>query len=433
MSGGAWALAGHTVAVLAALLVNALLARLLTPAHVGAYFLVLSLVSVAATVAQLGLNRTIVRLVAESLGLHQASRAARAVRLVFRLGTLGALLVAGALALGVTEWLAEYVFDSALIAAMAGFTAVWVIVLTFQGLLAESFRGLHDVRLATLVGGVVTSLLSALLLAVLWITQGYGNLQQVVALCIVAGIINILIAWPLLRSRLLPMGDGNEPSSKHVLSITWPMWITNLTLIALAQADLWVIGMFRTQEEVAIYGASIRLVAMVGVPLTIMNAVVPSFIADMYVKHAKRDLEHALRTAATGAGVVALLLFFIFFFFGAFILETVYGDYYRQGATILIILGLGQLVNVWSGSCGFVLMMTGHQLLMMGITIFSGALTITGAVLLVEPYGITGVASVTAATMLVQNVLMLCSVRLKTGIWTHARLPGILSVAPLGK
>ncbi len=420
MSAGMWVLAGQAITVLAALVVNALLARLLTPDHLGAYFLVLSLVSVAAVVAQLGLNRAVVRLVAESLGMNQPARAARAVQIALRLGALGALLVAGALALGVTEWLAEHAFDSLVIAGVAGLAALWAMVLAFQSLLAESFRGFHDVRFATLFGGVASSLLSVLLFAGLWGLQGHSNLQQVIVVCIAAGLTNILLAWTLLRSKLAPLGSTNQPKGAQVLDIAWPLWVTGLTLIALNQADLWIIGIFRTPQEVATYGAAARLAVLVGLPLTIVNAVAPSFIAEMYARRANADLEYALRAAATGASIATFLALSLLFFFSAAILGIVYGDYYRQGATVLLILGVGQLANVWTGSCGLVLMMTGHQLLMMGITVTCGTLTIIGAVLLVEPYGATGVASVAATTMLIQNLLMLSFARLKTGIWTHA-------------
>jgi O-antigen/teichoic acid export membrane protein len=427
ISGGAWAFAGQIITVFSVLAVNALLARLLAPAEVGGYFLTVSLVWVSAAVAQLGLNRAVVRLVAESLGRDQPGRAVRAVHLVLRLGALGVFIVAGALALGAAKWLAVHMFDSVLIASVAKLAALWVFVFAFQGLLAESLRGFHDVRLATFFGGVITSLLSALLFAGLWLMQGHSDLEQVIMLSIIAGTINILIAFQLLRRKLKPLGEENQLDVARVLDVAWPMWVTTLTLIALTQADLWVIGIFRTQDEVAIYGAAARLVALVAMPLTIVNAVVPSFIAEMYAKREKQDLESALRSAATMASIPALLVVTIFLFLAAPILGIVYGEYYRQGAAVLILLGSGQLVNVCAGSCGVILMMTGHQVLMMSITIACGALTVVGAILLVEPYGVTGVASVAAAAMLLQNALMLLSSKLKTGIWTHARLPTLYS------
>ena len=74
LSGSAWTLTGKAASVLAALIVNALLARLLSPQDFGAYFLAFSMVYLGATVGALGLNQLVVRFVAESMGLGQFGR-----------------------------------------------------------------------------------------------------------------------------------------------------------------------------------------------------------------------------------------------------------------------------------------------------------------------------------------------------------------------
>lgn len=427
--GGLWVLAGKVILVLSTLLINALLARLLAPQEMGAYFLTFSLVSVAAVAAQFGLSQAVVKLVAESLASERPGRAANTIRFILRSGALGALLVAGMLALGVGSWLAQRIFDSALMAGVIGLAALWVVVLTLQNLLAESFRGFHEIRLATLSGGVITSVLSALLFAGLWIVQGHSNLEQVVVLSVIAGATNAVIAFLLLRGKLKPFSTKNDFKGKEVFRIAWPLWVTNLTLIVLLQADLWIMGMFRPQEEVAIYGAALRFVVLVTMPLMIVNSVVSPFIAEMYTKRRRKDLQETLRAAATTASIPAFAVVIVFTLFGSPILALVYGEFYRNGATVLALLSLGQFVNVLAGSCGLVLMMTGFQASMMWITIVCGLLTVTGAMLLVEQYGANGVATVAAAAMMTQNGLMLLFCKLKTGIWTHAKLPHNLPLA----
>lgn len=420
VSGGAWVVAGKFIAAIAAVVVNALLARLLAPDEMGAYFLTFSLVSVFTVAAQLGLNHTVVRLVAESLSTQRPQRAAKSVRLVLALGISGALVVAAVLAMGTGKWLAGHLFDSDLIARVMSLAALWVVMMSIQGLLAESFRGFHDIRLATLFGGVFTSVLSGLLFAGLWLIQGHTDLGQIVTFSIVAAATNVLIGFLFLRRKLEPKGLEPDLTASTVLGIAWPIWITNLTLIVLTQADLWIVGMFRAQEEVAIYGAATRFAVIVSMPLMIVNAIVPSLIVDLYTKGAKNDLRDALRASASVAVIPAFVVLAIFIFFGTPILGIVYGDHYRDGTIVLALLGVGQFVNVWAGSCGMVLLMTGNQALMMLISIACGVINISAAVLVVDGYGLNGVAAVAAATMILQNGLMLMSSKWKTGMWTHA-------------
>ena len=70
---GSWTFALKIASMGASLAVSIVLARLLDPELLGTYFLILSFVSFAALVAQLGLNLAVVRLLAESLALGQTS------------------------------------------------------------------------------------------------------------------------------------------------------------------------------------------------------------------------------------------------------------------------------------------------------------------------------------------------------------------------
>jgi O-antigen/teichoic acid export membrane protein len=430
LSGGAWAFGGKVVTAITVAAVNALLTRLLAPEEMGAYFLTFSLVSVAAILGQIGMDQTVVRLVAESLGTDKPRRARAAVRTVFLYGGLGTLVVAGILALGTGQWLARQAFDSPLLEGVIGLAVAWVVVIACQSLLAETFRGFHDIRLATLFGGLVKGVLSVILFAFLWRLQGHADLGQVLSLSIVAGGTSALIAGLLLRRKVSSLEGGGQIQDREVLAIAWPLLTTNLVLLAFAQTDVWILSAFHPLDEVAIYGAAAHLVVLVSMSLSIVNAVMPPSIAEMYAQGKKRELEHVLRTVATLSGIPAFVGSVGFILLGAPILGLVFGDYYRQGAMVLALLSVGNLVNVWTGSCGLSLRMTGHQVTMMKIAICRGFFTAAGALWLVRDYGAVGVASTTALSSILLNILTLFLVRKKIGIWTHARfaLPSIRQI-----
>ncbi|MDQ6955156.1 MAG: oligosaccharide flippase family protein, partial [Mariprofundaceae bacterium] len=234
LKGGAWAFAGKVATAFTALAVNALLARLLVPEDIGAYFLILSLVSVTAIVAQLGLTQTIVRLVAESLATSRPARARLAVRLAVRLTALGALLMAGLLAFGGGAWLADHFFHSQIMSKVMGLAAVWVVINTFQQLIAEVYRGFHDIRLATIFGGLVTGLLAMLIFLGLWLLQGYSDLHQAILVTVIAGCSSITLSSLFLLNKLkaLPASTDAQLSISDIMMISWPLWVSNLMLFA---------------------------------------------------------------------------------------------------------------------------------------------------------------------------------------------------------
>lgn len=425
LKGGAWAFAGKVVTALTGLAVSALLARLLTPEEMGAYFLILSLVSVFAIVTQLGMSQIIVKLVAESMGTGRPSRARESVIIVLRAVVVSSLLIGCLLAFGVWQWIAEHFFKSKIILEIVGLAAVWVFVMTFQSLLAEVYRGFHDIRLATIFGGLTTSVLSMGLFFALWLMQGSSNLDHILILTLGAGLSSVLVSSAVLWKKLssLPLSKNNILLG-NILKESWPLLITSLSFFLLFQADLWFIGGFRTQDEVAVYGAATRTVALVVMPLMIINAVAPPLIAEMNAQGKTKELEELLRKTSTIAGLPAVVILGLFMMFGDYILKFLFGDFYQEGYIVLAILSAGQLFNVWAGSCGLVLMHTGQQFSLMIITIGCGFLMIAVAWWMVIPYAAAGVATAAALGLIMQNIMMLILVKKKVGIWTCMSLSG---------
>lgn len=419
LSGGGWAFGLKTLAIISSLAVNGLLARLLTPEEMGAYFLTFSLVSVSAIIAQMGLEQTVVRLIAESLGMRKPARAGAAIRIVFKYGIISALVTALVIYSGVGRWLAVYVFKSQLMAGAINLAAVWAIMLAWQILLAAIFRGFSDIRLASLFERLTASVLSAGLFAFLWIMQGRSYLSQVLILSLVASGISVLIAGFILRRKIRSLSIDRQLQDKEVLRIAWPILVVNLALFARSQVSIWVLGALRTQQEVAIYGAAWRLVNLVAVPLALVNAVLPPFIAEMYVQDKRSQLERILRITAFVTGLPALAALTLFILLGGPILGLIYGSYYREATMVLIILSTGRLMGVWAGSCQQVLMMTNHQKILMWVMVSAGLLSASLALLLADSHGAVGVAFASAVSLALENLITVLIVRRKVGIWTN--------------
>src|SRR5829696_122232 len=160
LSGSAWASGGRIGGAMLGIVTNGLLARLLSPQELGAYFLALSIVSLGAVVGSMGLPKTVVRLVAENMGLDRSGRTLRAIRTVLGLGVLGTLGIS--LAYLLAGDLVGKLFQpqySSLLVGITGLMAGWIAIAVVQEITAETFRGFHDIRLATLLGGLATVML----------------------------------------------------------------------------------------------------------------------------------------------------------------------------------------------------------------------------------------------------------------------------------
>jgi O-antigen/teichoic acid export membrane protein len=424
-----------------------LLARMLSEQELGAYFLALSIVSLGAVVGSLGLPKTVVGLVAESMGVGRPGRARRVIRTVLGLGVFGALGI-GLAYLLVGDLVSEHLFHSSLLVGVTGLLAGWIAIAVVQEITAEAFRGFHDIRLATLLGGLATAgksgglIMRVLLLGVLvllWVRSEQTSLATVMLVCMGSGSVSVVLSLWLLYGKVSSLSpsegaqDEVEPvSAKEVLDDAIPFLAIGLTSLVLLSADVWILSALGSLKEVGIYGAASRLVTFVTMPLLIVNLVLPPIVSEMYAQGQTGRLERTLRTFSTLAGVPSLAVLLVFMLLGGPILGLVYGKPIYQGDTailVLLILSAAKLTAVWSGSCGLVLQFTGHQRSMLRVSLLTSPLFFVVAIWATQRYGPVGVACAVAVTTALQNVIMVLLAKRKTGMWTQV----LFSVSPFRK
>jgi len=369
----------------------------------------------------LGLNFSIVRLVAESLSLNQPGRAKGAIILTFAI-VAGAILLLDVVLIAVPiPWLTEHVFLGGR-RVTVWLTAGWIAVFTLQLISAEVFRGMHDIRSASIFGGMVISILGALFFLVCLLFAIHLTLTSAVVLSVMAGSVNFLVAGLLISRHVRTLQAKPLFHFKEILAISAPLWIANLTLLVLMQADVWILSTARGQDVVAIYGAAVRMTTFMTVPLLVVNSTLLPMISELYARRDQAELERTLRGTAALALIPALLGFIFFWVLGSRLMGLAFGNFYIAGLPVLLILSAGQLVNIAGGSCAYVLMMTGHQRDMMWITLLAGAVTVGTGFAAVHAYGALGVATGSAFGLTLQTVAMWLCTRWRLGIWTHCSL-----------
>jgi O-antigen/teichoic acid export membrane protein len=435
LSGSIWAVAGRFGGAMVGILIASLLTFVISPKEVGAYNLALSIVSFGALLGALGLPKTVVRLVAENMGLNRSGRARRVIYTVLGLGIVGTLLTSLAYYLVIGDLIERRLLDSPLLVGLTGLIAGWIAIAIVQEITAETFRGFHDIRWATLLGGLATGgksgglIMKVLLLGVLalLVVKGAGvDLRTVMLVSIGAGSVSVVLSCWLLYGKVSSLGSKateEEPvSTKEVLDDAVPFLAIAMSAFVLQAADIWILGALDSTRAVAVYANASKLVTFVVMPLLVVNLVMPPIVAEMYAQGNTARLERTLRAFSTLAGVPSLLVLVGFMLLGGPILGLVYNqDIYSSDTAwlVLLILSAAKLVAVWSGSCGLVLQFTRHQGSMLRVSLLTSPLFFVLAIPATIRYGPIGVAAAAALTTSLQNVIMVLLAKRKTGMWTH--------------
>ena len=189
--------------------------------------------------------------------------------------------------------------------------------------------------------------------------------------------------------------------------------------------DLFVLTRFATDAQVGVYSAALRTGQVVVLFLTSVNLMFSPFVADLHNRGEIARLDKLFKTVTRWTLVATLPMFLALFVVpGAFL--RLFGSGFSGGETALLILLAGQLVNISTGSAGFVLIMTGRTGWDLLVYAISLVLDLSLAFWLCPRYGIEGAAIANAITFAISNVIRLILVKRFVGIQPYDRHYGRL-------
>lgn len=413
---------GRVLTLLLALLIHALVARLLTPSEFGVFFLLLTLVSVASVFGQFGLPKTVVLLLGETVSGDQAGQARATVISILRLSFFTALLVGLAVSMVPSTALARWTGRQDFSVPMV-FVGIWTFGLVLECLAGEVFRGLRHFGHAMGFRGLLSKILTLMLMVGLFVAQrtGFADVElKHVVLCFAVCVFMVCLAAVLVIVRKFKNLSKNRAVSwRAIVCHSWPMFVTALVALLLEEAGILILSFCSgSASDMALFGLAVRLARLVGMPLIIVNGVVLPIIAELHAGGDRVRLEAVLRFSATTCGMISLIATGIVSIGGPAILGLLFGSFYRQASGVLLLLAVGKLANAWTGSCGIALLMTRRQRTHLWINLVTLLLVTAGGVFLTRWFGVLGMAVAVLGSGLVQQALFLVLAKRALGFWT---------------
>lgn len=427
VDGGLWAACGRVFAIIGAFVLNLLLARGLAPEDYAAYFVVMSTMIILATVGTLGMDRVAVRFVAA----RKALGALGDVRTVI-VRCLWVVFVSTALLCTAFYLLAPWFFTEVVKAppavAFGGLLVLWLLFSTLQRQLAETFRGLNDIRGATLFGGfrnngILTSLITCGAMLVLWLSGRMTLASVILATVCTSLLVAALAAWklsrhPALATTLPRQAPSEEWSTAGMLREGWPLWLASLIAVLRAQVSGWFAAGFDSADQVALFAVASRFSLLVMAPLTIVNMLLPPVVAELHARGETRRMGRVVQAVGGLAALPCLAILAVILVAGRQSLGLLFGPHYEAAYVMLVVLCVGQIANIATGSWQVVLAMTGLRRETLRISIWAAAVQFACSIAGGYVAGALGVAVGATIGAVVGNVLGLLATRRHLAIWT---------------
>jgi O-antigen/teichoic acid export membrane protein len=391
------------------------LARLLDAHDYGAYALAMTLVAIFAVPAALGFDRLVVREVAALQALGDWPHAHGVLRRGFHI-VLGASAVA-ACATWVAGRLVLAPVDADAARALL-VAAALVPLLALARLRQAALQGLGHVNAGLvpeflLQPSVVIVLASV---AALWpaITR---SATLAVGFQLAAAVAGLLVGAWLLHRRMPPALRNATPRYRG--RAWWSAGAAFMGLVMmttlLTNVDTILVGRLAGNAEAGTYKVATQLAMLVGLPLTAISVAMAPVIAALHAAGRTDELRLQSRAAARVITVAAATIAGAVAIGGPWILAA-FGPGFTAGYAPAMILVVAYLVHSAMATSGYLLIMSAHEKLVMGVFAAGALLNVIGGFALIPRFGAVGAALSSAVSLCLVSVTCALFARRRLGI-----------------
>jgi len=396
------------------LLFSILIARFFGAEGLGVYALAFTVTSITAVLARLGIDQALLRFVAIHAAAQQWERlkgvVIRGGWVIIAVGSVMTFLL-----FVLTPLLSVHVFSKPELIQPLRLMSLIVVPFSLVSLLAECLRAIKRIRDCTLVQGVLPPLVACCLLFPGYLF-GWGVLGAVIAY--LSSVLIVLVAgWWLWRLAMrqhwsiLPI----HVSSGELLHVSIPMaWVAVISMF-MGYSDVLILGIFRPVGDVGIFNAALKTAGLLSFVLIAGNAILAPKVASLYQQGDIITVERLARFSTKMMILLATLPCVILLGFPAWVMGL-FGEAFAHGSSVLVILTLGQLVNVVTGPVGILLLMTGHERSMRRRVMVAATIQVLLGLSLIPKFGIIGAATSAALGMVLLNILALIAVKKRLNI-----------------
>lgn len=372
---------------------NWMLSRFLGAEGLGIYQITLSLVLIGNTIAGLGLNNVVLRLFSANIALGRirfATAVYQKALLWVGLASFFLVIMIQMVAYPIFEYLCPRKMDLVPFVLQMS----WAIIPTVLcNLLIELLKGIEQFSVAVWLQNGFTAIIAIIaILALNWWTT-HVLVAQVVSIFIGSSWGTLIIAiYFFYRNKPIVRQESNESFEKiPLLDAALPLWMASLIGVFMEHLDIYWIGIYIGAKEAGIYAVAKKIASLNNFFLISTNMVVTPQFAKLYAENKIAEMKYIAQTTTKKLFWVGLAGLCCVSLTSQLLLNW-FGSEFIEGWKILIVLSIGQFINIATGSVGCLLIMTGNELLSRTNTILTFLLTMLMLFILTPRFAVLGVA-----------------------------------------
>lgn len=214
-----------------------------------------------------------------------------------------------------------------------------------------------------------------------------------------------------------------------LLKFSIPASLAGAFTIFLMWVDRLLVGYFLPAADTGVYQAISQSSVLFAVILGAFQPIFMPMIADLSSRGEHQRLQALYQVSTKWGLYLSIPVFVVICLAPREIMTVVFGSRYESGWAPLVILSIGQMINVGTGAVGLLLVMSGHQNRWVTISGMMLVVNVLINVFLIPRYGLIGAAAGTAFSLAGMYLLGLHQVYTHLKIWPfdHRYFKGIIA------
>lgn len=374
------------------------LAKLLSPDQYGIFSFIASLSLLISVFALFGFQNSVVRLI------NRPNTSIKALVRFARLFTISGGVIGGGVTFSALYF--SGLFPQYPLACMIiGFVLTPLMVST--RLHAAFLRGFKQSALSVFYETTFReALLLALICAAFFFSSSFEHAFHALFLLVSALSISALFSWFHAHKYIKDFTSSHNtiPAHKEWLQTSFPMMLTIFAQRFMRRSDIIILGLMVQPALVGAYAIAAQFSDVSSIGQKGIFSIFSPRAASLYASNKEDEIKTLYRKMQLFGVLSAGTLSFIIAIVAPYLMSF-FGEGYDLGYRALLILLVGQFINVCFGPVGILMIMTEHEKTAMKLTIFAALGNLVFNPIAIYFYGLEGAAVVTASLLILRGFL----------------------------
>ena len=378
------------------------LARALGVQQTGVFFLAIALVTISGVISRLGLDNALLRFTSG----HAVAQEWPEIQAIYH-RALGVVIVsAGITSLVlwlISPWMSEHLFSEPDLAGPMRYMSLAIIPISMISVHSQLLKAIKRVGISVLTQNAL--LLGLVMVGLLILPHELHTLEMAQLYAVAALITAVITAIIWRRARPGTRRTKNDYSFGELFSSSAYLYVSSImNSVVMPWAALILLGIWGVASDVGRFGIANRTATLISFALLVINSIAAPKFAELF----RQGDAASVRSTAQMATLLMMLFVspvVVLFLAAPAWVMGLFGANFKAAAPMLVILTLGQVVNVAAGSVGYLLMMSGHERKYRNATLIAGTINLLLGFVLIPMFGALGASVSTAVSVAAVNII----------------------------